>query len=75
VLAVILQHQASSHAGDGQAGLAAAIGHTFWWAVGFTALALIPALLLPGTRPERPKEPAAAGAPARSAEATASTSA
>jgi EmrB/QacA subfamily drug resistance transporter len=51
-LAVILQHQAASHAGGGTAGLATAFGHTFWWAVGFTALALIPALFLPRTRPE-----------------------
>ena len=47
VLAVILQHQASSHAAAGPAGLATAFGNTFWWAVGFTALAFIPALLLP----------------------------
>jgi EmrB/QacA subfamily drug resistance transporter len=52
-LAVILQHQASSHAADGPAGLATAFGHTFWWAVGFTALALVPALFLPGSRPEQ----------------------
>jgi MFS family permease len=51
-LAVILQHQAVSHAANGAAGLATAFGHTFWWAVGFTALALIPALLLPRNRPE-----------------------
>jgi MFS family permease len=56
VLAVILQHQAASHAADGAAGLATAFGNTFWWAVGFTALALIPALLLP-------RAPAAAPAP------------
>ena len=47
VLAVILQQQASSHAAAGAAGLATAFGNTFWWAVGFTALAFIPALLLP----------------------------
>jgi EmrB/QacA subfamily drug resistance transporter len=51
-LAVILQHQATSHALDGTAGLATAFGHTFWWAVGFTAVALIPALFLPRSRPE-----------------------
>ena len=47
VLAVILQHQAASHAAAGAAGLATAFGHTFWWTVGFTALAFVPALLLP----------------------------
>jgi EmrB/QacA subfamily drug resistance transporter len=44
VLAVILEHQAASHAA------ATAFGNTFWWAVGFTALAFIPALLLPTAR-------------------------
>jgi EmrB/QacA subfamily drug resistance transporter len=52
VLAVILQHQLTAHATAGPSGLATAFGHTFWWAVGFTALALVPALLLPQTRPE-----------------------
>jgi MFS family permease len=47
VLAVILEHQAASHAAAGGAGLAVAFGHTFWWAVGLTALTFIPALLLP----------------------------
>jgi EmrB/QacA subfamily drug resistance transporter len=47
VLAVILAAQAAGHA-PGPAGLAAAYGHTFWWCTGFTALALGPALLLPG---------------------------
>jgi MFS family permease len=50
VLAVILQHQ--SRGAVGAAGLADAFGHTFWWAVGFTALAVIPALLLPSVRSE-----------------------
>jgi EmrB/QacA subfamily drug resistance transporter len=53
VLAVILQHQAASHAGAGPAGLATAFGHTFWWTVGFTGLALVSAMLLPGTRPDQ----------------------
>jgi hypothetical protein len=52
VLAVILQHQAVSHAASGVSGTATAFEHTFWWAVGFMALALIPALLLPRNRPE-----------------------
>jgi hypothetical protein len=35
-------------AGSGMADpLASAFGHTFWWAVGLTALALIPAYFLP----------------------------
>jgi hypothetical protein len=52
LLAVILQHQTAHVAGAGPAELATAFGHTFWWAVGFTALALIPALLLPRGRPQ-----------------------
>ena len=56
VLAVILQHQAASHATGGNAGLATAFGHTFWWAVAFTALAFVPALFLPSHRPVGPVE-------------------
>jgi EmrB/QacA subfamily drug resistance transporter len=63
VLAVILQHQAASHAGAGPAGLATAFGHTFWWAVGFTALALVSAMLLPGTRPDQASATTTASAP------------
>ena len=64
VLAVILQHQSSGATSAGA--LADAFGHTFWWAVGFTALACIPALLLPGVRPEPAVEPeTAAERPAR----------
>jgi EmrB/QacA subfamily drug resistance transporter len=58
VLVVILASQATAHASAGQAGLAAAFGHTFWWCVGFTAVAVLPALLLPG----RPAAVAAAPA-------------
>jgi len=54
VLALILQHQTSSHAAAGNAGLTTAFGNTFWWAVGFTALAFIPALLLPRARATAP---------------------
>ena len=54
VLVVILARQAAAHAAAGSAGLATAFGHTFWWCVGFTALAVIPALLMPG-RPARPE--------------------
>jgi len=62
VLAVILQNQVTSHAAGGPAGLATAFGHTFWWAVGFTALACVPALLLPNGRPAAVKEEFAAPA-------------
>jgi MFS family permease len=47
VLAVILQRQFAGHPG------AVAFGHTFAWALAFTALAVVPALLLPRMRVER----------------------
>jgi hypothetical protein len=55
VLAVILQHQ-SRGAADA-AGLADAFGHTFWWAVGFTALAFVPALFFPAGGRHRRRRP------------------
>jgi EmrB/QacA subfamily drug resistance transporter len=42
VLALILQHAAATHVGS-----PAAFGRTFTWALGLTALAIIPALALP----------------------------
>jgi hypothetical protein len=44
---VILERQVA-HATAGAAGLAGAFDATFWWCLGFTALALVPALLLAG---------------------------
>ncbi|MDT7801082.1 MAG: hypothetical protein QOI78_4515 [Actinomycetota bacterium] len=49
VLAVVLQRQLTAH--PGAAGQVTAFGHTFAWAVAFAALAVVPALLLPGIRP------------------------
>jgi EmrB/QacA subfamily drug resistance transporter len=52
ILAVVLQQQITDRAASKPAttsSLAAAYGHTFWWALAFTALALLPALLLPST--------------------------
>jgi MFS family permease len=57
LVALILDRQAAAHAAAGAAGLATAFANTFWWCTGFTALALIPALLLAG----RPKPAKAAG--------------
>ncbi|HXW46666.1 MAG TPA: DHA2 family efflux MFS transporter permease subunit, partial [Streptosporangiaceae bacterium] len=48
VLVVILTRQAVAHAAAGTAGLATAFGHTFWWCVGFTVVAMLPALLMAG---------------------------
>ncbi|GAA5188440.1 MDR family MFS transporter [Rugosimonospora acidiphila] len=66
VLAVILQHQLG-----GGADAVAAYRDGFWWATGFTVIALIPALFLPGARrpaPETPDESVPVGSvPARSA--------
>ncbi len=48
VLAAILQDRMTRHPGVS----AAAFADTFWWILGFTALALVPALLLPMRRAE-----------------------
>ncbi|MGV9293027.1 DHA2 family efflux MFS transporter permease subunit [Amycolatopsis sp. NPDC003676] len=47
VLTVILQREFSANPGHDLAAKAAAFGGTFWWAIGLTGAALIPALLLP----------------------------
>ena len=53
LVALILDHYAAAHAAAGAAGLATAFGATFWWCTGFTALAMVPALLLAGrARPQ-----------------------
>jgi EmrB/QacA subfamily drug resistance transporter len=49
ILAVVLARQATPH-GSAAAGLATAYGNTFWCALAFTALALVPTLLLPRVR-------------------------
>ena len=51
VLVVILSRQARQ--GGDLAGLTVAFDHTFWWCVGFSALAVLPALLMTG-RPQLP---------------------
>lgn len=43
--------------------IAASFGATFWWAVALTALALVPALLLPGRLPRRAREHGASRRP------------
>jgi EmrB/QacA subfamily drug resistance transporter len=63
LVALILDRQAAAHAAAGAAGLATAYAHTFWWCTGFTALAVIPALLLPGRR--RPADAGGTPGPAR----------
>jgi MFS family permease len=46
LLAVVLQRQLAG-AGDSASAIAHAYGQAFWWALGFIALAAVPALLLP----------------------------
>jgi len=38
---VVLQRQLAGHS------TATAYAHTFWWAIGFTVLSIVPALALP----------------------------
>jgi predicted MFS family arabinose efflux permease len=77
VLAVILQSGLTAHATQGTSGVAAAYDQAFWWSIGFTALAVVLSLALPGRPapapdthtpgPEAPSADAsAAPAPARS---------
>ena len=47
VIAMILQTQISAHASGGLVGLATAFDNAFWWSLGLTAVAIIPALFLP----------------------------
>jgi len=47
ILAMILATQLHAHAADGLPGQASAFGTAFWWSLGFTVVALVPALLLP----------------------------
>jgi EmrB/QacA subfamily drug resistance transporter len=63
VLAVVLQHHLPAQ--PDATGIADAFDATFWWTLGFSALAFIPAALLPTGREETGPEPArAAPAPA-----------
>jgi EmrB/QacA subfamily drug resistance transporter len=49
ILAVVLERQTTAHGPD-PADMATAYGNTFWWALAFIGLALVPALLLPRVR-------------------------
>ncbi|MFI7638370.1 MDR family MFS transporter [Nonomuraea sp. NPDC049400] len=57
VLAVVLQRVTEGNSG----GLDGAFGETFWWTVGFALIALIPAWLLPRSRPAPARQPAGRG--------------
>jgi serine/threonine protein kinase len=60
VLAVILAHQLG-HGAATAAGYARAFNTAFWWSIGFSVLALVPAFLLPGAAAEKTRSAAAAG--------------
>ena len=47
ILAMILTTQIKAHHATTLAGQASAFGTAFWWSLGFTAIAIIPALALP----------------------------
>lgn len=47
IIATIVQHQMSAHAAAGIQATSGAFNVAFWWSIGFTLIALIPALLLP----------------------------
>jgi len=64
ILAVILDSGQSSSRGSGDASVAA-FDQAFWWSIGFTALAVILALALPG----RPRTLASGPTPAETAKA------
>jgi EmrB/QacA subfamily drug resistance transporter len=46
VLAVVLEHQLAHAGSRDPGGVANGFGHTYWWAMGFTAVAVAPALAL-----------------------------
>jgi EmrB/QacA subfamily drug resistance transporter len=48
ILAMILATQIKTHHATSLPAQAAAFGTAFWWSLGFTVIAIIPALLLPG---------------------------
>ena len=61
ILTVVLQRELVIHVHDA-ASLAAAYGHTFWWALAFIVLAAVPALMLPGSLAGRRPEASPAAA-------------
>ncbi len=50
VFALVLQTQLAAQAAGGLVGRATAFDNAFWWSIGLTAVAIVPALFLPGTR-------------------------
>jgi EmrB/QacA subfamily drug resistance transporter len=54
VLAVVLQHQLTQAGNRGPGAVARGFGHTYWWAMAFTAIAIAPALVLARAQRSRP---------------------
>jgi len=54
-----------AHAASGLPGQASAFGTAFWWSLGFTVIAIIPALALPGRPKDQPDDSNPASAPVR----------
>jgi fructose-specific phosphotransferase system IIC component len=51
VIAIILSGQIARSTADAP-GLSGAFNNTFWWALGFTLVGLVPALILPSRAPK-----------------------
>jgi hypothetical protein len=64
-LAMILTTQLHAHAASGLPGQAAAFGPAFWWSLGFTVIAIIPALALSRRPKDQPDDTNPASAPLR----------
>jgi EmrB/QacA subfamily drug resistance transporter len=60
VLAVVLQHQLSNAGSRSPGAVAKAFGHTYWWAMAITAIAIVPALVLARAQRSRPASAPAA---------------
>lgn len=65
ILAMILTTQLRAHAASGLPGQASAFGTAFWWSLGFTVIAIIPALALPRRPKDQPDDSNPASAPLR----------
>lgn len=71
VLAVILQAGLTTYAAQGTSGVATAYDQAFWWSIGFTALAAVLSLALPGRSKPAPETAPAAPAQREAAPNTA----
>jgi hypothetical protein len=56
----VLERQLAQAGNRGPAAVASGFGHTYWWAMGFTAIAMVPALVLARAQRSRPASAPAA---------------